>query len=168
VATGLSRNPALLAAIHRFDACFRYGSCGGLPQAPPISNQQAMALLMNTDWSPVRPQLLEFIIHQSQVLDMIPQKWRAAWYPIVHDALLYFLDSSPRGSFSGKAGQSCQPPSGNQRGQYLSAFVSKFPAFRRLVRSLPGILIWLRTIAKPYNALKTVYRRPREMSWSNS
>ena len=29
-------------------------------------------------------------------------------------------------------------------------------------------LIWLRTIAKPFNAWKTVFKRPREMSWSNS
>jgi ubiquinone biosynthesis protein len=80
----------------------------------------------------VRPQLLEFIIHQSQVLDMIPQKWGSAWYPIVHDALLYFLDHLPEDRFQEKLVNLANLRPENQRGQYLSAFVSKIPSLQKI------------------------------------
>jgi ubiquinone biosynthesis protein len=133
VTTGFFKDPSLLAANPSdLMRVFDMEAMSEMPQAPPASNQQAIALLMKTDWSPVRLQLLEFIIHQSQVLDMIPQKWGSAWYPIVHDALLYFLDHLPEDRFHEKLVNLVNLRPESQRGQYLSAFVSKIPSLQKI------------------------------------
>src|SRR5437879_8574707 len=67
----------------------------GLPRTPPIPKAQTLALVKKVNWAPWRPQLLEFFVHQSRVLDMIPEKWGTIWIPMVHDASLYFLAHLP-------------------------------------------------------------------------
>jgi ubiquinone biosynthesis protein len=107
-------------------------AAGGLPQTPPISKEQALVLLKGTDWSPVRPQLLELLVHQSQVLEMIPREWGSIWYPVVHDALLYFLDHLSDDRLREKLIHlACLPPE-SPRGEYLSAFVSKIPSLQKV------------------------------------
>src|SRR5215471_8140883 len=64
----------------------------GITKGPAIPKEQAVSLLRQVNWAPVRPLLLEFFVHQSRVLDIIPEMSGALWGPIVHDALLYFLD----------------------------------------------------------------------------
>ncbi len=132
-ASGLSKNPSLLGADPAvLKRVLDPSAAGGLPQAPPLSQQQTIVLLKNTDWSPVRPQLLELVVHQSQVLDMIPQKWVPAWYPIVHDALLYFLDHLPEDRLLEKLVNLANLPPDSQRGRYLSAFVSRTPSLQKI------------------------------------
>src|SRR4030095_1454530 len=63
----------------------------GIKDRPPIPKEQALSLLKQVNWDPVRPLLLEFFVHQSKVMDIIPAS-AAALGPIVHDSLLYFLD----------------------------------------------------------------------------
>ncbi len=137
MATGLSKTPSFPQAdpadLKRF---FDMAAALGLSQIPPISKEQALILVKNLNRSPLRPQLLELIVHQSQVLDMIPEKWGPIWYPIVHDALLYFLDHLPEDRLQEKLVNLAYLPPGSQRGEYLSTFVSKTPSLQKLGQML--------------------------------
>jgi ubiquinone biosynthesis protein len=76
--------------------------------------------------------LLEFFLHQSQVLEMIPPKWGSMWGPIVHDALLYFLDHLSDDRLLDKLVSLAYLPPGTSRGDYLKEFVSKVPSLQKL------------------------------------
>jgi len=104
----------------------------GLPKTPPVSKEQALALLKMVDWSRWRPQILEFFLHQSQILDLIPPKWRGLWVPIVHDGLLYFLDHLSQDRLLEKFVDIAYLPPGTERGKYLLAFTSKTPSLQKL------------------------------------
>ena len=51
----------------------------GSPKQPLIPKEQAIALIKQTISSANRPLLLEFFLHQSHVLQMIPEKWGSIW-----------------------------------------------------------------------------------------
>src|SRR6266496_1384424 len=104
----------------------------GIPKAPPIVKEQAIALIKQTNWAAHRPILLEFFLHQSQVLAMIPEKWGAIWAPIVHDALLYFLDHLSDDRLLDKLVSLAYLPPGTSRGDYLKEFVSKVPSLQKM------------------------------------
>jgi ubiquinone biosynthesis protein len=104
----------------------------GLPKQPLIPKEQAIALLKRTDWAAHRPIMLEFFLHQSQVLEMIPDKWGSIWGPIVHDALLYFLDQLSDDRLLDKLVSLAYLPPGTSRGDYLKEFVSKVPSLQKL------------------------------------
>jgi ubiquinone biosynthesis protein len=107
-------------------------SAGVKPAAPPISKEQAVALLKKVDWAPVRPLLLEFFVHQSKVLDMIPPSWGTIAGPIVHDSLLYFLDHLSEDRLLDKLVSLALLPPGTSRGDYLIEFVSKVPSLQKM------------------------------------
>ena len=104
----------------------------GLPKELQISKEQALSLLKHVNWAPVRPQLLEFFVHQSRVEDMIPAKWGAIWIPIVHDSLLYFLDHLDNDRLLDKLVGLAYLPPGTSRGDYLKEFVSKVPSLQKM------------------------------------
>jgi ubiquinone biosynthesis protein len=104
----------------------------GLPKQPPIPKEQAIALIKRTNWADHRPILLEFFLHQSQVLEMIPDKWGSIWAPIVHDALLYFLDHLSDDRLLDKLVSLAYLPPGSSRGDYLKEFVSKVPSLQKM------------------------------------
>jgi ubiquinone biosynthesis protein len=104
----------------------------GLLKQPLIPKEQAVALITRTNWTPWKPQILEFFVHQSQVLDMIPEKWGTIWRPIVHDALLYFLGHLPDDRLLDKLVGLAYLPPGTSRGDYLIEFVSKTPSLQKI------------------------------------
>jgi len=104
----------------------------GIKAGPPISKEQAVALLKKVDWTPVRPLLLEFFVHQSKVLDMIPQSWGTIAGPILHDSLLYFLDHLSDDRLLDKLVSLALLPPGTGRGEYLKEFVSKVPSLQKM------------------------------------
>jgi ubiquinone biosynthesis protein len=104
----------------------------GLAKAPPMVKEQAIALIKRTNWSAHRPLLLEFFLHQAQILEMIPEKWGSVWGPIVHDALLYFLDHLSEDRLLDKLVSLALLPPGTSRGEYLKEFVSKVPSLQKL------------------------------------
>lgn len=104
----------------------------GIPKAPPIVKEQAIALIKKTNWTAHKPLLLEFFLHQSQVLAMIPEKWGPIWGPIVHDALLFFLDHLSDDRLLDKLVSLALLPPGTLRGDYLKEFVSKVPSLQKL------------------------------------
>jgi len=104
----------------------------GLPSTPPIPKEQALALLKQVNWAPLRPQLLEFLVHQSQVLEMIPPKWGNICVPITHDGLLYFLDHLPEDRLLEKIVNLAYLQKGSPRGEYLLEFVAKTPSLQKV------------------------------------
>ncbi len=104
----------------------------GIKERPPISKQQAVSLLKEVDWTPVRPLLLEFFVHQSRVLDMIPASWGAIAGPILHDSLLYFLDHLSDDRLLDKLVSLALLPPGTSRGDYLKEFVSRVPSLQKM------------------------------------
>jgi ubiquinone biosynthesis protein len=104
----------------------------GLPKEPLISKQQAVSLLKQVNWARFRPLVLEFFVHQSKVLDMIPPQWGVIWGPIVHDSLLYFLDHLSDDRLLDKLVSLAYLPPGTSRGDYLKEFVSKVPSLQKM------------------------------------
>lgn len=93
---------------------------------------EALALLQRTDWTVWRPFVLEFMLHQSAVLDILPPQYRTFWTPILHDSLLYFLDHLPPDRLSEKLLDIAYLPAGSTRSDYLSAFVAKTPSLQKV------------------------------------
>jgi ubiquinone biosynthesis protein len=126
----IATNPELVTAdLKKLQSM---AEAAGLPRTPPIPKEQAIALLKKTDWAAHRPLLLEFFLHQSQVLEMIPEKWGPIWSPIVHDALLYFLDHLSDDRLLDKIVSLALLPPGSPRGDYLKEFVSKVPSLQKM------------------------------------
>jgi ubiquinone biosynthesis protein len=109
----------------------RFAEVAGLPKTP-LSQEQAVALLKRIDWSRWRPQILDFFVHQSRALDMIPPQWREIWVPIVHDSLLYFLDHLSEKRLLEKFVAIAFLPPGTDRGSYLLAFAAKTPSLQKV------------------------------------
>ncbi len=98
----------------------------------PLIKAQAVALIKQTNWVRFRPMLVELLVHQSGVMAMIPEKWGAIWIPIIHDAMLYFLDHLSDDRLLDKiVGLAFLPPN-TARGDYLIEFVSKVPSLQKL------------------------------------
>jgi ubiquinone biosynthesis protein len=104
----------------------------GFTRDQAITREQAVSLLKRTDWAKHRPVILELLVHQAKVLDMIPEKWGDIWVPIIHDALLFFLDHLSDDRLLDKlVGLSLLPPN-TSRGAYLIEFVSKVPSLQKM------------------------------------
>jgi len=109
-----------------------FAVANGLARDQLITKEQAVSLLKRTDWTGHRPVILELLVHQSRVLDMIPEKWGDIWVPIVHDALLFFLDHLSDDRLLDKlVGLALLPPN-TSRGAYLVEFVSKVPSLQKM------------------------------------
>jgi ubiquinone biosynthesis protein len=104
----------------------------GISRESLISREQAVSLLKKTEWAAHRPIIAEFLLHQSGVMDMIPEKWGEIWTPIVHDAMLYFLDHLSDDRLLDKlVGLALLPPD-TSAGDYLVEFVSKVPSLQKM------------------------------------
>ena len=124
--------------------------------------QQMLVSLKKVNWDRGRSQLLELLVHQSQVLGVIPKEWDDLWVPIVHDALLNFLDHLPEDRLLEKlVNLACLPP-GSPRGEYLVQFVDKTPSLQKLGQMLarnPGVPPDLRTALQQLeNSIHTMPR----------
>ena len=108
----------------------------GINQETILSKPEVIALLKQVKLEPLRPLLLEFILHQSQVFNMIPAEYQSFWYPIVHDALLYFLDHLPQERLIEKVIDAAYLPSDSTRSAQIMAFVSKTPSLQKVAQIL--------------------------------
>ena len=104
----------------------------GISEPTTLSKEQAIARLKEQNWRPWKPLLLEFVVHQSQMFDMIPVKSRDFFYPIVHDFLLYFLDHFPEDRLLEKLVDVAYLPAGSSLSADLMAFVAKTPSLQKL------------------------------------
>ncbi len=102
----------------------------GGPTTP--SKGAAVARLKELNWSRWKPLLLEFVVHQSRVFEMVPEKSRSLLYPIVHDSLVYFLDHLPEDRLLEKLVEIADLSPGSSRSADLMAFVAKTPSLQKL------------------------------------
>jgi len=104
----------------------------GVSPKNALPKEQALALMRQVDIGRYRPQLLEFLLHQSQVLDLVPPKWGERWIPVVHDAMLYFLDHLSKDRLTEKIVDLAYLPPGTSRGDYMLTFVAKIPSLQKM------------------------------------
>ncbi|MCM3900543.1 MAG: AarF/UbiB family protein [Pyrinomonadaceae bacterium] len=124
-----SVNPEVAADLQKIR---NMAEAAGLPKLAPIVRPQAVALLKKTDWASHRPVIIELLVHQSGVLNMIPEKWGPIWIPIVHDALLSFLDNLSDDRLLDKlVGLAMLGPNAST-GDYLLEFVAKVPSLQKM------------------------------------
>ena len=128
VAANLQQNPEVAANLRSSGTWPRRG----LPKLQAIVRPQAVALLKKTDWAAHRPVIIELLVHQSGVLKMIPEKWGTIWNPIVHDAMLSFLDRLSDDRLLDKLVGLAMLPPNSTPGDYLLEFVAKVPSLQKL------------------------------------
>ena len=63
------------------NALLNMAHAAGISEQTTLSKEQALARLKELNWSPWKPLLLEFVVHQSQVVDIIPEKSQAVLLP---------------------------------------------------------------------------------------
>ena len=109
---GLSGLPLLQALTKGLDpqaqqagltlvTAFRLGNLGSTAQ----SKEQSVARLKGLNWRPWKPLLLEFAVHQSQAVELVPETSRAFFFPIVHGAVVELVQEiSDRSSQFGHCG----------------------------------------------------------------
>ena len=134
LASGLNANSvnteAAMADLKKLQSM---AEAAGLPkQPPPLVRETAVALLKNTEWAAHRPVILEFLVHQSGVLNMIPEKWGDIWIPIIHDAMINFLDHLSDDRLLDKLVGLAMLPPNSPPGDYLVEFVSKVPSLQKM------------------------------------
>jgi len=89
-------------------------------------------VIRKTPWAEHRPLLVELIVHQSGVLELIPEKWGAIWGPIVHDAMLSFFDHLSDERLLDKMVSLAMLPPNTSRGENLKEFVSKVTSLQKM------------------------------------
>ena len=132
------------------------------PQGKPrISKTEAMWVLQSFDWKKWRPQILELLLHHSNILDIVPPKSKD-WIPIVHDSLLFFLNRLPEEQLVGRLLNFAYLPPDSDRRERILQFVSKTPAFQKIGQILarnPDIPVDVREALQVLeNSLQTTNR----------
>jgi ubiquinone biosynthesis protein len=113
-------------------ALLNMAHAAGISEPTTLSKEQALARLKELNWTPWKPLLLEFVVHQSQVFGIIPVKYQPFLYPIVHDSLLYFLDHLPEDRLLEKLVDIAYLPASSSRRADLLAFVARTPSLQKL------------------------------------
>jgi len=125
-------DPDTRKTVLTFVASSRLLSGGGRSGQTTLSKEQALARLKDLNWTPWKPILLEFVVHQSQVFDMLPVTSQPFFYPIAHDSLLFFLDHLPDDRLLEKLVDLAYLPADSSRRAYLMAFVARTPSLQKL------------------------------------
>jgi len=97
---------------------------------PDISKKQVREILDGVDWN--KRQVLEQLVHRSHVLDMVPEKTRDLWLPIVHDALILFLGHLSEDRLFEHIWNLAQMPPELPRGERILKFSSKIPTLQKI------------------------------------
>ena len=106
-----------------------------LLQAPapdsPESLQAAAELLNAIPWQEWRPEVLEQLVHRSQVLESLSPGLES-WQAFVHDSLLFFLDRLSDERLLERMLRQLRVPAIASRGERLLAFVSETPTLQKV------------------------------------
>ena len=92
---------------------------------------ELLPLLKNTNWERRRPQVLEHLLHSSHVLEVVPEDY-GQWLPIVHDALLFFLDHLGEERLLERILVQTELPDDAQRARRLLSFLSNTPTLQKI------------------------------------
>lgn len=99
--------------------------------AKDLSPQRIEELMELVGWQRYRPRILELALHQSGVLEIVPED-QPAWRHIVHDALLYFIDELPRGRLVERLLTQLSLPPDASRGERVLRLADRTPSLQKL------------------------------------
>ena len=109
---------------------------------PPVPPEQAKKMVEAMGLRKYKPEFLELLLHKSQVLDVIPEKSREELIPVVHDALLAFLDGLSEDRLVERAIPMLRQRKDATRGDQILLLASRIPTLQKLgqiVARLEGI-----------------------------
>lgn len=98
----------------------------------PIPPERARKLAEAMGLRKYKTDVLELFLHQSQVLDMIPEKYRGELLPIVHDALLAFMDGLDEDRLAERVVAMARAPKDAARGERILILASRIPTLQKL------------------------------------
>jgi len=107
-----------------------------------VPRSEMLAVMRAIDWKERKGELLEVFLHQSNILDIIPRGSSKEWVPIVHDALLYFLDRLDEERLIDRLLDLAYLPPDNSRGDRILQFTARTPTFQKIGQILarnPGL-----------------------------
>lgn len=100
-----------------------------------FDEERLRSLLGAVDWRRYRPRIARILLHGSQVLDVVPDE-AAAWRPLIHDALLLFLDGLSEERFLERIRAQAKLPRDASRGERVLGFVVNAPSLQKLAQIL--------------------------------
>ena len=103
----------------------------GPPDATKVPRAEALRVLQSINWEKWKPKVLEVFLHQSNVLDLVPPNARE-WVPIVHDALLLFLDRVNQDRLLNRLLDLAYLSPNSSRGDRILQFASRTPTFQKI------------------------------------
>lgn len=109
---------------------------------PPVEPEEALETFRKLGLAKHKTEMLELFLHKSQVLDVIPEKHRAEYLPIVHDALLAFLDGLAEERLAERIIALSRIPQDAPRGRKILILASRLPALQKMgqiIARLEGI-----------------------------
>ncbi|HJS74768.1 MAG TPA: AarF/UbiB family protein [Vicinamibacteria bacterium] len=99
------------------------------------SPDEVRDVLHSIDWQRYRGRLERILLHSSRVLEVVPDD-AARWKPLIHDALLLFLDGMSEERFVERLVAQAALPRGASRGDRVLAFVADAPSLQKLAQIL--------------------------------
>ena len=112
-------------------------------------------------WQEWRPEVLEQLVHRSQVLESLSPGLES-WQAFVHDSLLFFLDRLSDERLLERMLRQLRVPAIASRGERLLAFVSETPTLQKSDRFWPATPIYpedfRRSLQQLENSISTTSR----------
>ena len=100
-------------------------------ESPNVPRENVLAVLNSLDLDAAYGDILELIIHQSSVLDVVPEN-ASQWIPVVHDSLLFFLDGLGRDRMFERILNLIYLPGGSGRGDRLLEFTDRTASLQKI------------------------------------
>ncbi len=104
---------------------------GGLASAQALTPEEATAIINRIDLEPMRTEIIELLIHGSNVLDMVPEG-AEGWVPIVHDSFLVIMSGMSIERIRARVVDQASLPPDAGRGERLLAFGAETPTFQKI------------------------------------
>jgi hypothetical protein len=125
------------------DLVMKFMQSGQGPEAlPPMSPEQGLQLIRSMGLEKYKTEMLEVFLHQSQVLEAVPEEYKDTILPILHDALLAFMDGLSEERLAERLMVMSRLPQDAPRGEKILVLTSKIPTLQKLgqiVARLDGI-----------------------------
>ncbi len=96
-----------------------------------VTPQRLSQLLKTIDWQKHRHQILLLALDRSEALAVVP-KTAQQWVPIIHDALLFFLDNVSQDRLLERLAGQIRLPQDTPRSQRILAFAERTPSLQKI------------------------------------
>ncbi len=100
-----------------------------------LSAAEVREALESIEWREYRPSLLRLLLHRSRALEVIPST-ASEWLPMVHDALLFFLERLSEERLLDRLAEQVRLPQAASRGERVLAFIENTPSLQKLAQIL--------------------------------